>query len=141
MPVTNTGQLGSSTQPANFEKCLELAVIQYAGEDGFDDLHRNRHDVNEVGRLGALGLLVNDAVHLVYVLGVSGGPDCNDIAEQGGEPDALGFHGPDLARRPEAARPLDTKPLKSSGFAFRGSNRISTPLEPQPLYARYVYML
>ena len=51
-------------------QCLELAVIQAAGEDGVDDLHHNRHDVNEVGRLS---LLVNDAVSLVYGLGVSGG--------------------------------------------------------------------
>ena len=62
----NTGQHGSSTRPANFEKvkqiavlhvdlvsqCLELAVIQAAGEDGVDDLHHNRHAVNEIGRLG-----------------------------------------------------------------------------------------
>ena len=55
------------TQPANFAKekqivvlhddlvnqCLELAVIQAAGEDGVDDFQHNRHDVNEVGRLGA----------------------------------------------------------------------------------------
>ena len=75
------GQLGSSTQPANLAKvkqtiavlhadlvyqCLALAVIQAAGEDGVDDLRHNRHDVNEVGRLGAQSLLVNDAVHLVY---------------------------------------------------------------------------
>ena len=54
MQVTlHTGQHGSSTQPANFAKvkqiavlhadlvnqCLELAVIQAAGEDGVDDLH------------------------------------------------------------------------------------------------------
>ena len=69
-------------------QCLEQAVIQAAGEDGVDDLHHNRHDVNEVGRLGAESLLVNDAVHLVYGLGVSGGPDCNVITEQGGGPDA-----------------------------------------------------
>ena len=31
---------------------------------------------------------MNDAVHLVYGLGVSVGPDCNVIAEQGGGPDA-----------------------------------------------------
>ena len=59
-----------------------------AGEDGVDDLHHNRIDVNEVGRLGAQSLLVNDAVQRVYGLGVSGGPDCNVIAEQGGGPDA-----------------------------------------------------
>ena len=102
MRVAHTGQLGSSTQPANFAKlkqiavrhadlvnqCMELAVIQAAGEDGVDNLHHNRHDVNEVGRVGAKSLLVNDAVHLVYGLGVSGGPDCNVIAEQGGWPDA-----------------------------------------------------
>ena len=101
MHVAHTGQLSSSTQPANFAKvkqidvlhadlvnqCLELAVIQAAGEDGVDNLHHNRHDVNEVGRLGAQSLLVIDAVHLVYGLGVSGGPDCNVIAEQGGGPD------------------------------------------------------
>ena len=62
-------------------------MIQAAGEDGVDNLHHNRHDVNKVGRLGAQSLLVNDAVHLVYGLGVSGGPDCNVIAEQVGEPD------------------------------------------------------
>ena len=54
-------------------QCLELAVIHAAGEDGADDLHHNRHDVNEVGILGAHSLLVNDAAHLVYGLGVSGG--------------------------------------------------------------------
>ena len=48
-------------------------MIQAAGEDGVDDLHHNRHDVNEVDRLGAHSLLVNDAVHLVYSLGMSGG--------------------------------------------------------------------
>ena len=31
---------------------------------------------------------MNDAVHIVYGLGVSVGPDCNVIAEQGGGPDA-----------------------------------------------------
>ena len=81
------GEHGSSTQPANFAKvkqiailhvdlvnqCLELAVMQAAGEDGVDDLHHNTHDVNEVGRLGAQSLLVNDAACLVYGLGVSGG--------------------------------------------------------------------
>ena len=40
-------------------------MIQAAGEDGVDDLYDNRHDVNEVGRLGAQSLLVNDAVHFV----------------------------------------------------------------------------
>ena len=68
---------------------LELAVIHAAGEDGVDDLHHNRHDVNEVDRLGAQSLLVYDEVHLVYGLGVSGGPDCNGIAEQGGGPYAM----------------------------------------------------
>ncbi len=34
-------------------QCLELVVIQAAGEDRVNDLHHNRHDVNEVGRLGA----------------------------------------------------------------------------------------
>ena len=63
-------------------------MIQAAGEDGVDDLHHNRLDVNEVGRLDAQSLLVNDAVHLVYRLGVSGGPDCYVIAEQGGGTDA-----------------------------------------------------
>ena len=81
LQVTHTGQHGSSAQPANFAKvkqitvdlvnqCLKLAVIQAAGEYGVDYLHHNRHDVNEVGRLGAQSLLVNDAVHLVYGLGV-----------------------------------------------------------------------
>ena len=81
------GKHGTTTQPANFaivkqiavlhvglvNQCLELEVIQAAGEDGVDNLHHNRHDVNEVGRLGAKSLLVNDAVHLVYGLGMSGG--------------------------------------------------------------------
>ena len=48
-------------------------MIQAAGEDGVDDLYDNRHDVNEVGRLGAQSLLVNDAVHILNGLGVSGG--------------------------------------------------------------------
>ena len=74
--VSHTGQLGSSPQPANFTKvkqiailhadlvnqCLGLAMIQAAGEDGVDNLHHNRHDVNEVGRLGTQSLLVNDVV-------------------------------------------------------------------------------
>ena len=38
-----------------------------------DDLRHNRHDVNDVDRLGVQSLLVNDAVHLVCGLGVSGG--------------------------------------------------------------------
>ena len=46
-------------------QCFGLAVMQTAGEDGADDLHHNRHDVNEVGRPGAQSLLVNGAVHLV----------------------------------------------------------------------------
>ena len=81
-------------------------MIQAVGEDGVDDLHHNGHDVNEVGRLGAQRRSVNDAVHLVYGMGVSGGltvaggvsggPDCNVIAEQGGGP-ALGLHGPEVA--------------------------------------------
>ena len=54
-------------------QCLELAVIQAAGENGVDNLHHNRHDVNDVGKLGAKSLLVNDAVHLVYGLGMSVG--------------------------------------------------------------------
>ena len=72
--VTHTGQHGSSTQPVNFEKVkqiavlyvdlvnqyLELALIQAAGKDVVDDLHHNRHDVNEVGRIGAQSLFVND---------------------------------------------------------------------------------
>ncbi len=55
LQVTRMEQHGSSTQPANFAKvkqiavlhvdlvsqCLELAVIQAAGEDGVDDLHHN----------------------------------------------------------------------------------------------------
>ena len=96
MQVAHTGQRGSSTQPEHFAKvkqitalqCLELAVIQTAVEDGVDDLNHNKHDVNGVDRLGAQSILVNDAVHLVYELSVSGGPDCNVIPEQGGRPDA-----------------------------------------------------
>ena len=45
-------------------------MIQAAGEDGVDDLYDNRHDVNEVGRLGAQSLLANDAVHFLNGLGV-----------------------------------------------------------------------
>ena len=49
---------------------------------------------------------MNDAVHLVYGLGVSGAPDCNVIAEQGGGPyRTLGLHGPDVAHGPEVAGP------------------------------------
>ena len=64
-------------------------MIQAAGEDGVDDLHHNKHDVNEVGRLGAHSLLVNDAMHIVY--GLSGGLRVIAmliIAEQGGGPNA-----------------------------------------------------
>ena len=56
LQVTHTGLRGSSTQPANIAKvkkkilhvdlvnpCLELALIQAAGEDGVDDLHHNIH--------------------------------------------------------------------------------------------------
>ena len=39
--------------------------MQAAGEDGVDDLHHNRHDVNEVDRLGAQSLFVNDAVSIL----------------------------------------------------------------------------
>ena len=88
---------GSSTQPANFTKvkqiavlrvdivnqCLKLAVIQAAGEDGVDDLHHNRNAVNEVGRLGAQSLLVHDAVHLVYGLSVSGGLTVAGVSRAG----------------------------------------------------------
>ena len=90
LQVAHTGQQCSLTQPANFAKvfkkqiavlhvdlvnqCLELAVFQAAGEDGVDDLHHNRYDLKEVGRLGgAHSPLLNDAVHPVYGLGVSGG--------------------------------------------------------------------
>ena len=50
---------------------------------------------------------MNDAVHLVYVMGVSSYclrlrvPDCNVIVEEGGGPDARS--GSDLARGPEVA--------------------------------------
>ena len=54
MHVAHTGQLGSSTQPANFaivkqiavlhvdlvNQCLEQAVIQAAGQDGVDYIHQ-----------------------------------------------------------------------------------------------------
>ena len=54
-------------------RCLELAVIQAAGEDGVDDFHQNRHDVtHETG---------------IFLAGFRG-PDCNVIAEQHGGPDA-----------------------------------------------------
>ena len=95
-----------------------MAVIQAAGEDGVDDLHHNRHDVNEVGRRGTQSLALDDAVQLVYGLSVYDercslfnnsayiyampnfahetgifwqgfrGPDCKVITEQGGGPDA-----------------------------------------------------
>ena len=41
--------------------------MQAAGEDGVDDLHHNTHDVNEVGRLGAQSLFVNDAVCILCI--------------------------------------------------------------------------
>ena len=58
-------QHGSSTQRANFEKvkqialvhvdlvsqCLELAVIQAAGEDGVDDIHHNSTDTTRLAHL------------------------------------------------------------------------------------------
>ena len=72
--------------------------------------------VNEVGRLGAQSLLVNDAVHLVYGLGVSGGLTVAHQQRNGfagriamllpsrvaGR--TLGLRGPDLARGPEVGR-------------------------------------
>ena len=71
--------------------------------------------VNEVGRLGAQSFLVNDEVHIVYGLGVSGGLT---VAHQQRKSFAgqiamllpsrvagrmLGIRGPDLARGPEVA--------------------------------------
>ena len=44
-------------------------MIQAAGEDGA----MTPYNIHEVGRLGTQSLLVNDAVRLVYGLGVSGG--------------------------------------------------------------------
>ena len=60
MRVAHTGQLGSSTQPA---RRLRRPVPGTGGEStiGF---HHNRHDVNEVGRLGAQSMLVDYAVRL-----------------------------------------------------------------------------
>ena len=46
-------------------------MIQAAGDDRVDDIHHNRHDVNEVDRLGAQSPVVNDAGLLVHGLGVS----------------------------------------------------------------------
>ena len=109
---TRDNMHGSSTLPANFAKVKQIArrprqpVSGTGGDSSFgrgdvvDDLHHNRHDVNEVGRLGAQSLLVNDAVHLVYGRRVISfmkpalfwlefrGPDCHVIAEQCGGPDA-----------------------------------------------------
>ena len=39
-------------------------MVKAVGEDGVDNLHDYRHDISKVGRLGAQGLLVDDAVHL-----------------------------------------------------------------------------
>ena len=54
-------------------QCLELTMVKAAGEDGVDNLQHDRHDINEVGRLSTQGLLVDNAVHLVNGLSVSGG--------------------------------------------------------------------
>ena len=142
------GQHGSSTQPANFAKvkqitvlhvdlvnqCLELAVIQAAGEDGVDDLHHHRHDVNEVGRLGAQFLyLISDRCnlhrdsrhwpkclllmptfmrHVISLMkpaffgwGFAGWTEMFPSRVAGR---TLGLRGPDLARGPEVARPWCT---------------------------------
>ena len=40
-------------------------MVKAAGEDGVDNLYDYRHDISRVCRLGAQGLLVDDAVHLV----------------------------------------------------------------------------
>lgn len=45
-------------------------MIKAAGGDGVDDLHYKRHDANEVGRLSAQCLLLENAAHLAYGLGV-----------------------------------------------------------------------
>ena len=85
LQVAHTGQHGPATQPADFTKveqvavvgidlvhqCLELAVVEAAGKYGVDDLHHDRHDVNKIGRLGTQRFLVDDAVHLVDGLRVS----------------------------------------------------------------------
>ena len=85
LQVAHAGQHGPATQPADFTKveqvavvgidlvhqCLELAVVEAAGKYGVDDLHHDRHDVDKIGRLGAQRFLVDDAVHLVDGLRVS----------------------------------------------------------------------
>ena len=94
-------------------------MIQAAGEDGVDDLHHNRHDVNEAGRLGAQSLLVNDAVLLVYgrrVIsfmkpaffgwGFAGRVAMLLPSRVAGR--TIGLRGPDLARGPEPAHDICT---------------------------------
>ena len=44
-------------------------MVKTAGEDRVDNLHEYRHDISKIGRLGAQGLLLEDAVHLVEGLG------------------------------------------------------------------------
>ena len=100
-------------------------MIQATGEDGIDDLHRNRHDVNEVGRLGAQSLLVNDAVHLKYGLGVSDGltdawhtssalllPNHRHFTHETGI-FWLGFSGPDCYLTAEQGGGPDAKPSRA----------------------------
>ena len=56
--VDSACELGQS-KPNRSTARRPRQVVQAAGEDGVDDLHHNRHDVNEVGRLGAQSHLVN----------------------------------------------------------------------------------
>ena len=44
-------------------------MVKALGEDGVDNLHDYSHDISKVGRLGAQGLLVDNAVHCVDRLG------------------------------------------------------------------------
>lgn len=85
--AARVGQHGSMTQPADvtevkqvtivcsdfIRQCLELVLVKAVGEDGNGNLHDYRHDISNFGRLRVQGLLVNDALHFVDGLGVSGG--------------------------------------------------------------------
>ena len=80
LQVARTGQHGPTTQLVVdlreveqvvvvhvhlIHQYLELSVLKAMGEDGVDDFHHDRYDINDASRIGAHGLLVHDAVHLV----------------------------------------------------------------------------
>lgn len=51
---------------------LDVAVVKAVGEDGADNHDSYRQDISKAGRPRAQNLLVNDAVHLMDGMGVSG---------------------------------------------------------------------